>query len=118
MEELVSAITFFLTGKWCRQFFRAAHAFFYSHSCCMIFLTVEALHEFFFSNLPLPLPPPPPKIKRSTPKKLIFPSEITRKLLFIQEILKENLLSRKGDFDLPSRLPHGEIVWHAHRKTA
>ena len=35
----------FLTGQWCRQFFRAMHAmhFFYSHSCCMIFLTVKAL---------------------------------------------------------------------------
>ena len=38
---------FFCTGQWCRQFFRAVHAFFYGHLYCIIFLTVKALQEFF-----------------------------------------------------------------------
>ena len=65
MEELVSArIFFFSLASGVSNFFRAVHAFFYSHSCCKIFLTVKALQEIFFSNLPLPLS----KIKWSTPK--------------------------------------------------
>ena len=31
---------FSLTGKWCRHnFFRTVYAFFFSHSCCMVFFT-------------------------------------------------------------------------------
>ena len=61
VEELVSARIFFSLASGAGNFLRAVHAFFYSHSCCVIFvLTVKALQEFFFSNLPLPL-------QRSTP---------------------------------------------------
>ena len=67
VEELVRARISFLTGQWCRQFFRAIRAFlswpFVLHD---YFLTIKALQEFFFSNLPLPPPPSPQKSNDST----------------------------------------------------
>ena len=42
MEELVSAIIFFSLASGAGNFVRAVYSFFFSHSCCMIFLTVKA----------------------------------------------------------------------------
>ena len=56
MEELVSAKFFFSLASGAGNFFRAVYAFFFSHSCCMTFLTVKALLEFFsqiFHSSPL-----------------------------------------------------------------
>ena len=38
---------FFLTGKWCRHNFLGLCMHFFSHACCMFFLTAKALQEIF-----------------------------------------------------------------------
>ena len=49
MEELVSARIFFSLASGAGYSFRAVHAYFYSHSCCMtFFFTVTALQEIIF----------------------------------------------------------------------
>ena len=63
MEELVSARIF---SSWSvvQAIFLGLCMHFFSHSCCMIFLTVKALQEFFFLKSSTPSPS---KIKWSTP---------------------------------------------------
>ena len=51
MEELVSARIFSSLASGIDN-----SCIFYGHLCCMIFFTVKALQEFFFSNLPSPTP--------------------------------------------------------------
>ena len=69
MEELVSTRFFFSLASGAGNSFIAVHAFFLSHSCCMIlFWTIKALQEFFSQIFHSP---PPPKIKWSTPNHLL-----------------------------------------------
>ena len=64
MEELVSARIFFSLASDAGNFFRAVYAFFFSHSCCMIFFDCKGFAGFFLLKSSTP---PPSKIKWPTP---------------------------------------------------
>ena len=60
MEELVSARFFFFSlASGAGIVFRAVLAFFYSPSCCMIFLLQKALQEYFFLKYSIAAHPAP-----------------------------------------------------------